>query len=41
MTDQPDDEHFSEWLFYRRKHRQRRVAHTTRTISTNTKESNK
>ena len=42
MTDQPDDEHFSEWLFYTRKHhRRRRTTHTTRTINTNTQERNK
>ena len=35
MTDQ-DEEPLAEWLFYRRKHRQRRVAHTTRTINTST-----
>ena len=41
MTDQ-DEESFTEWLFYTRKQRhRRRNTHTTHTISTNTKESNK
>ena len=32
-----DEEPLAEWLFYRRKQRhRRRVAHTTRTITTNT-----
>ena len=40
MTDQ-DEESFTEWLFFARKHRRRRTIHTTHTISTNAKESNK
>ena len=41
MTEQ-DEEPFTEWLFYTRKQRhRRRVAHTTRTINTNTQERNK
>lgn len=38
MTEQ-DEESFTEWLFYTRKQRhRRRVAHTTRTITTSTQE---
>ena len=38
MTDQ-DEESLAEWLFFARKHRQRRTTHTTRTITKDTKES--
>ena len=36
QRDQPDDEHFSDWLFYRRKHRRRRVTHRTLSTTQNT-----
>ena len=37
-----DEESLAEWLFFARKQRhRRRVAHTTRTINTNTQERNK
>ena len=38
MTEQ-DEESFTEWLFYTRKHQRRhRTTHTTHTISNNTQE---
>lgn len=41
QRDQPDDEHFSDWLFYTRKHqRRRRTTHTTHSNTTNTQENN-
>ena len=37
-----ENESLADWLFYARKQRhRRRVAHTTRTINTNTQERNK
>ena len=40
MTDQ-DEEPLAEWLFYRRKHRQRRVAHRTLSTTQNTDQEDK
>ena len=40
MTDR-ENESLADWLFFARKHRQRRVAHTTHSNTTNTQEDKK
>ena len=40
QRDQPDDEHFSDWLFYTRKQHRRRATHRTLSTTKNTQENN-